>query len=173
MSFLQQTMHWGTQTAMGSSPCWWKEDAVWIHGEQGELNLLRESIGSSLSLCSLWSKLILVRYQTKLCCTSEWSNKIKTLLFPRASTEVRNAKGKEDRNSCQSRRESTMRIGTAYSQITAVAYCVSAHRGMLDVNTFCSHCPEGPQTVRTGSSTYPPFYRVSVSCNRLLCVCWS
>lgn len=96
-------------------------------------------------------------------------DKVKTL-FPRAGTEVRRAKGKGEGNSCQSRGETMMRIGTACSLITAVAHCVSALRRMLDVNVFCSHCPGGPQTARTGSSTSLPLCRVSVSCNRLLCV---
>lgn len=176
MSFLQQPVHLGTWTAVSSSLADGKKMlSGWLVPMESKVS--STSYRSPLAqawVCVPWD-------QSSTQCSSRQScavpqsggDKVKTLLYTRASNEVRRARGRREGSNCQSRGETMMRTGTAYSQITAVAYCVSVPRRMLDVNIVCSHCPEGPQTARAGSSTYLPFCRVSVSCNRLLCVCWS
>lgn len=72
---------------------------------------------------------------------------MKTSLSPRANTEVRRPRRKEEGNNCQSRRETVVRTGAAWGQtkgrerkrmtscmVTPQLHAVPSLRRMLDVN---------------------------------------
>lgn len=124
-----------------------------------------------------------VPYQTKLCCILR-GGRVKTSLSPRANAEVRRAKRKEEGSSCRSRRETVMRTGAACGQtkgrkrmtscmITPQLHAMSPHPGGCWMWTYYSR-DRGTMNYRNrASSTYLTFYRVSASCDRLLCIHWS